>query len=129
MRAQKAEQGMSLRPRSSSAARFAGCYHLTVSPNGDYRLRLTLQRVGDSRRARAYGSGARNAAGDTWSWTPINDSTFAISWDGIDSAMDFWIVRHGMALVASGDEQSLSPVQHTHLDARVHRIACPSHAR
>ena len=114
---------------STVATLFAGCYQLTMSPPPSrYQLRLRLLRVGRAWDAEAYGSGAHNRAGDSWSWSPVDTNAFNISWSGIDSAMESEITRRGSVLRASGTMFSGTPVRRTRLKVDIVRVECPSAA-
>lgn len=125
-RAQAAKSGIRFDADSSAAIRFVGCYRIVSGAGSNYQIHLTLHRVGDAWGAQAYGPRASDGAGSTWTWASIDGKTFRISWHGIDSAMEFQIVRHGLTLVASGIEYAGSPVQKIPLNAHVQHIACPS---
>lgn len=111
---------------SSVAVRFIACYLLTVSSKDSYQLRLTLRRAGANWVAQAYGRGARSTADDSWSWAPIDATSFRIQWGGSDGAMEFPVTRRGSALEASGIMyQSVTPRRRIPFDARVRRLTCP----
>lgn len=113
-------------PDSSVAIRFVGCYLLTVTPGNSRQLRLTLRRVGANWGAQAYGFGARDVAGDSWSWAPIDTTSFRIQWGGIDGAMMFKITRRGSEFDASGIMyQPGTTPRRTQLNSRVRRDLCP----
>lgn len=124
--AQSAKANTHPRADSRAAAHFAGCYRIVLKNGDDYHLQLSTRRSGDSWDAHSYGSSASNGAGNSWTWTPIDATTFWISWHGIDSAMEFRIVRHGSELVARSAEYSGNSVPREQIDARVFHIACRS---
>jgi hypothetical protein len=114
-------------PDSILTTRFAGCYQLSLAPRSVYRLRLTQRRASSVWDVRAYGLGARNAAGDSWRWSPTDTMGFRISWNGIDSAMEFDVVRRGGTLVTQGTMyQAGAPDRIKPLDAHIRRITCPA---
>lgn len=111
---------------SSEAVRFIGCYLLTVNSRDSYQVRLTLRRVGIKWDAQAYGLGARNVPGDSWSWTPVDTTAFQILWSGIDSSIEFQITRRRSGLEASGFlYQPGKPGRRIQLETRVRKLTCP----
>lgn len=70
------------------------------------------------------GSGADgNRPGDTWEWSAGTDSTFVVSWSGVDSWMKFTVRHRDGKWVADGtittaDGEAKRP-------AAVEKIGCP----
>lgn len=113
---------------SALVASLAGCYELSVGPRTIYHLRLTQRRVGSAWVVQEYGLVARNVAGGSWSWSPTDTTDFHLSWGGVDSAMQFDIMRRAGALVTHGTMyRAGAPTRSVQLDARIHRVTCAAH--
>ena len=102
------------------ARQLAGCYVLRTDSAPPYRLYLS-----PSGEASLVGAGAQpNRPGDAWEWSAKTESTFVISWSGIDSRMEFNVGRRagkwgatGVITTAAGD---------TPLTPTIERVECQS---
>jgi len=113
-------------PQAVLVPGFLGCYELTVQGGAVYHVRLTDSSQGPTWVASSYGPGSRNAPGDQWSWQPIDSTRFTLEWGGIDSAMEFTVVREASRYTASGQiRQTPKRPSPTDLHPTVRSVACP----
>ena len=112
-------------PAAALIPLFVGCYELGVDSGQVYQVYLTRSRLGPV--AMRYGQDSRNAPGDHWSWTPIDSTRFRLEWGGIDSAMEFTVVRDTSGYAASGLLRRFhGRPDSTDLHPTVRSIECPS---
>ena len=103
----------------AAAAPIVGCYVLDTGGPHPYRVHLA-----PGGAAYLVGPGAAgNSAGDHWGWSGIADSTFVISWSGIDSWMNFTVARSQGTWVADG----VITTAHgeTKLPTTIEKVGCP----
>lgn len=103
----------------AAAGRLAGCYTLRTGSLAPYRLRLS-----PSGEASLIGPDAEaNRPGDAWEWSATTDSTFVVSWSGVDSRMVVTVRRRERQWVADGAITTVNG--ETRLTPTVERVQCP----
>ena len=103
----------------TAAPGLAGCYVLSTGSVPPYRLRLA-----PSGEASLIGLGAEpNRPGNAWEWSAKTDSTFVITWSGIDSWMAFHVERRAGTWVASG--VITTATGDTPITPTIERVECP----
>ena len=104
---------------AASPQRFVGCYILQTAGSPAYRIKLA-----PGGEVRPIGAGVtEDASGDHWEWSARSDSTFVVSWSGIDSWMEFNVARRDGKWTAERVVRTTSGEER--LPARVERVGCP----
>lgn len=106
----------------------AGCYVLRTQ-TAEYLIRLDSTRSDGNWGARS--AGRPNAAGDWWSWAPLDSARFVIRWSGIDGGLTYAVKREHAGLTAQETFQSANTKTETTQPADVRRISCtaPMHGQ
>lgn len=105
-------------PTAPTGLRLAGCYVLRAVGPPAYQVHLAPG--GD---AHLIGPGATpNRTGDEWRWSVTTDSSFVVSWSGIDSWMEFDVHPRGGGWIADGVVTTTSA--ETHFTTPVERSRC-----